>query len=1824
MAKITPRGDMQIFWRGVDLTQHHTFLGEIILYVLKKLAPNQNLSRPEKQLRVRGIILKAQFPTQTKIMNITTNMNLPTNKPLLTTRWLASLTLLALLFALPPGARAQYLLNSANNTTIKNFVFSMTNGWSGTLNPPSGGSAGTTITISESGTQFVTNDYTGNFQLNLLQKNTGVWTVSAMNGSVLEFVANGSTAPEIYDNQTGSGNLFTITAPLQFDNDAIVTNDSAGTITFSNGVSGTAGLIFNGTNTLTLAGSVANTYGGTTTINGGKLLLNSSAVNGAIPGNMTIGGGTAQAILQLSASTQIADTSILTFGANGIFRLNGQFDTIGGIASTSGNGLIENSNATSRTLTLQLTNANQTFSGIIQNGAGAGILAITKTGPNAQILTGVNTYTGGTIVSAGALTLSGSGSINSSTSVSVASNATFNVLSSGFTVSLGHKLTGAGTVAGGLVTLASGGILNPGDNATAGTMAINNGLTLSGGETNNYYFDTVQGTNDLIIVNPSGGLTVNGGVFNLYLTNSTTPFSTLGTYNLIQYSGSIGGTGLDSTWTTVSANNPHIANPQAGLVYSFGTAGIYLQVTIGISASTVFWNVDASASWNNTADWTTATIPNAAGATASLGGGGTPTTAFRNVTLDGNQIIGSLNLNSANSFEVDQGSSGTLTLNNSANTAQINVLAGTSNVVTAPIALVAGVTVNASSSTAVALNGNISGTGGLTNSSLGTLALGGTDTYTVGTIQNSGTLALNSAGALGSAPLTINGGTLDNTSGTNVTLAGNPAQTWNAGFFFNGSTNLNLGSGAVSMTPATMAINVVSNTLTVGGPLSGTNLTKNGNGTLTLGGANNYSGVTTVGAGTLNLTGVSTITNAVTVNGTGTLSLNAAGGALPNGSTISMTAVGASLNVAQNDTIGTINFAAGNAYGAGTLTVTNSIAPNIGINLSNLISCSLAGTAQFKKTGQGMTLLGAVNSYTGGTLVDGANSYLKITNSGTLGSTSGTLNVDTASAIVDLGGSSQTVGPVLIGGIITNGTLTGSSFTVTNGVVYATLVGSGAALTKSGPSNAILASANSYTGATTISAGTLQVDGSTASGSAVALNAGTLSGTGTVGGSVTEASGASIAPGDNNVGTLTITGNLTLNGGGTLNIAATNTGNFSKLNVHGTLNASGVTTIILPAAALPNGNYNLAGVYGAVNGNAANFSVTSVSPRTYQIAIIPGVPNIIQLQVTTPTLLTWIGDGINDNWNFTDTADWGNPPPTTAVYADGDSVLFDDTSVNPTVNLQGTLSPLAVTVSNTINSYVFNDGGSGNISGAATLSKQGTNTLTINTANTYTGVTTISGGTVSIGADNALGTPPGTPTPGQLVINGGMLASDSLSVDPNRGIALGPQVGSGSGTIDTLTSGSISIPGVIGNNLTGRGSLIAGVLGSGTITLSGANTYTGGTSITNGILELANDQSAANGGFYVGLHNDYNCYLRVDVGANVAVAAGNTLQVGPANTATAGITATSYLLDYGTITNSGTFLAGRVSNATIESGGLLVQNGPMTVQAYGNLAASMTIAGGGTCIYTGTNAIQLNGSGTTFGAKATLTISGTFITGQGFTNSVIQSSGNAYGQVTFGSGSVLQLTASVPNLFVPTTNTYGGVHCVLNAGAAPTIDTQGFVATNYANITGNGGLTKIGSGELVMAVTNAYVGNTTVNAGTLAIQQPTLNTNSTISVTNGGVLELDFAATNTVAALVLNGTNQPGGVYNSSTPGGLISGTGSLLVPTAPSTVVTLTNSISGGVLTLTWPTAEQSWYVQSNSVDLSNPNDWFDVPNSQNGTSLNITIDPTQTKVFYRLSSQP
>ena len=149
---------------------------------------------------------------------------------------------------------------------------------------------------------------------------------------------------------------------------------------------------------------------------------------------------------------------------------------------------------------------------------------------------------------------------------------------------------------------------------------------------------------------------------------------------------------------------------------------------------------------------------------------------------------------------------------------------------------------------------NSTNTAGLTKIGAGSLTLGGSNSYGGTTTLSVGGLFLANNSAISTGQLTINGGTLDNTSGLAMTLPNNP-QAWNASFTFLGSSGLNMGTGTVGLAN-NPTVTVSGNTLTVGGAISGASsgLTKAGAGTLILGGNNIFSGNTTISGGVLQLT----------------------------------------------------------------------------------------------------------------------------------------------------------------------------------------------------------------------------------------------------------------------------------------------------------------------------------------------------------------------------------------------------------------------------------------------------------------------------------------------------------------------------------------------------------------------------------------------------------------------------------------------------------------------------------------------------------------------------------------------------------------------------------------------------------------------------------------------------------------------------------------------------------------------------------------------------------------------------------------------------------
>ncbi len=96
-------------------------------------------------------------------------------------------------------------------------------------------------------------------------------------------------------------------------------------------------------------------------------------------------------------------------------------------------------------------------------------------------------------------------------------------------------------------------------------------------------------------------------------------------------------------------------------------------------------------------------------------------------------------------------------------------------------------------------------------------------------------------------------------------------------------------------------------------------------------------------------------------------------------------------------------------------------------------------------------------------------------------------------------------------------------------------------------------------------------------------------------------------------------------------------------------------------------------------------------------------------------------------------------------------------------------------------------------SGTLSMVKEGTLVLTLSGVNTYTGATTITAGTISIAAGSALGTPPVTPTPGQLTFNGGtLLVTADIVFNTNRGIAL-----TGAGTLNVNAGVTATYGGIV-------------------------------------------------------------------------------------------------------------------------------------------------------------------------------------------------------------------------------------------------------------------------------------------------------------------------------------------------------------------------------------------------------------------------------------------
>jgi autotransporter-associated beta strand protein len=404
-------------------------------------------------------------------------------------------------------------------------------------------------------------------------------------------------------------------------------------------------------------------------------------------------------------------------------------------------------------------------------------------------------------------------------------------------------------------------------------------------------------------------------------------------------------------------------------------------------------------------------------------------------------------------------------------------------------------------------------------------------------------------------------------------------------------------------------------------------------------------------------------------------------------------------------------------------------------------------------------------------------------------------------------------------------------------VTYATgLTSSGGTLTKLGNGELTLAGANTYDGLTTVSSGTL-----------------TLQGPKTGAGSITVGDGA----------TLDVVENGTPVTPATLTVGTSLGANLQFDNV------TNRTAAPLAAGAIANNGTVSIGISSeglSIGKSYPLLTWSSGSAPAVSLGIVDGGGGFLTTNGNTITFnctavaLVWSGAG-SGNWDFS-TINWtveGSP----ITYTDPKQVVFNDSSTgNPNVTISGVVQPESITINNLNTNYTITSSFGNIIGGNVRFGKKGVGTLTLTGGfNTNTGVTTLKGGTLVIGAlanggsasDIGAASSAGT----NLVLNGGTLQYTGGAASINRLIT----VATSGGTIDvegfgalTLNnpgaishSGSLTLNGntadtnTLGSALIGGGSVIKS--GTGTWVLSGTNGYGGGTTIANGVLQVG-----ANGG----------------------------------------------------------------------------------------------------------------------------------------------------------------------------------------------------------------------------------------------------------------------------------------------------------------------------------------------------------------------------------------
>ncbi|HEX4054593.1 MAG TPA: Ig-like domain repeat protein [Tepidisphaeraceae bacterium] len=487
----------------------------------------------------------------------------------------------------------------------------------------------------------------------------------------------------------------------------------------------------------------------------------------------------------------------------------------------------------------------------------------------------------------------------------------------------------------------------------------------------------------------------------------------------------------------------------------------------------------------------------------------------------------------------------------------------------------------------------------------------------------------------------------------------------------------------------------------------------------------------------------------------------------------------------------------------------------------------------------------------------------------------------------------------------------------------------------------------------------------------------------------------------------------------------------------------------------------------------------------------------------------------------------------------GSSVTIGDPNNNLNVVL-GASSTFTVAAGDTLSILNAVEDGGNNLS----VTKAGTGTLTLSGSNTYGGGTTLSAGQLNINSSAAIGA--GTLTFAANAVKIDNTSGGTITLSNNNAIALNNNftfvgtntlnVGAGAVTLGASKTVTVSASNLIlGGPVSGGFSLTKA--GNGTLTLSGNNAYTGGTTLSAGTLDINSATAIGTGTLTLsGGGFDNTSGGLITLSTNNAVAWNSNFTFIGTDTLNLG-------------TGAVTMGASRTASITDAAGNLML--GGAISGAF-----ALTKGGAGTLTLSGNNAYT---AGTTLSA-GTLDINSATAIGTG----TLTLSGGSFdntsaGLVTLSTNNAVAWNSNFT--FVGTNNLNLGTGAVtMNANRTATITADTLTIGGPIGDSGsNYKITKSGAGTLAVTGSNTYGGGTAVSAGAMLVD------NSSGSGTGTGAVTVSSGATiggtGTVTGAV---TVNSGGILAPGAGGTSIFNTGNLTLASGSDLDIVLNGNTAG------------------------------------------------------------